>query len=201
MCGWIVMLSLAPGGYSSENNLLASLLAARWEDGELGDSLFEVRCASRGERCRLVHPVSAGGWESKHCWKAEQRRVCDCILFDGTNTRFMSSPLSFWHIQTHRWGYTYIKKEKHTYSIHKLALLHNKKSSFENIIRRHWSAWGCIFTLNKPKYIVDFLDNTPNPSVIALLPLREFTPLCPPPPPHAYHAPLPACMRLECVRS
>lgn len=28
--------------------LLASLLAARREDGELGDSLFEVRCASGG---------------------------------------------------------------------------------------------------------------------------------------------------------
>lgn len=40
-------------------------------------------------------------------------------------------------------------------------------------------AWGCVFTLKKTKDIVDFffLDNTPNPSVIALLPLQIFTPL------------------------
>lgn len=86
MTAGVVRTSATPGGYSSENvRLLAGRLAARREDGEQGDSLFEVRRASGegGDKRDKIQDELPQFQLRKHCWGAAVEapgRVCVCVF-------------------------------------------------------------------------------------------------------------------------
>lgn len=227
------------------SNLKAGLLGARWEDGELGDSLFEVWCFHRREACGFFRPILHAGRESKHGRGAEWGQnmhaplhVCDSPLWWSARKLSKSHQCGIQNIWICRWGYIEMARGQHIHSGFKSSVQLNwiscitahVVSSFtdpENDPRATWQAkqwhgkknkillgnkpWAKpgsngtflpkvsqaklqCFTVKSwkhlswtnPNILWFFLNNTPNPFVIALLLLQEFTIYLPP---NAYRAP------------
>lgn len=121
-------------GYSSESETAGQSIGSSLRGWRAGwQPIWSVMCQRGwgGCRCRLVQPVSATGWQSKHCWRAEEVHALVHVWLAASSLVAHTQGLCFFVILTckHTGEGVRTQRKEYTCSIHKLnlAMLHNNK--------------------------------------------------------------------------